>query len=417
MYNYILIILHNEEHNMFGKKKFFKILFLLTFILFLFLSQNQVFAKNYTVKIGIVLSVKEVIISSSINTPIILKKEGCYPEIIAQIQPLVPFYLKGEGGGEISLYERERFIGKYNGILTIKPETTEKIIPVIYAGSHWYRGQLEIFGLSNGTITVVNILPLEEYLYGVIPGEMPYTWSLESLKAQAIAARTYALANIGQYSKRGFDMLATPESQVYLGAEGEQENTNKAVNETKDMVITYNGKLITAYYHSTSGGMTENGFDLWDDQPYLKSVPDFDQNSPKYIWYQNIYANQLKQSLIKIGINVGDVINIRPTRRSQTGRIKELLIEGVNGVQNVEGAKFRRILNLNSTFFNVGPMIIGGENVKDNQIIPQVFQFAGRGWGHGMGMSQWGAQQMAVNGKNYEQILTYYYTGTKVVKF
>jgi len=400
---------------MFSEKKILKSLFLLIVIFFLFFNQNSASAKDYTVRIGIVPSAKEVIISSSVATPIILKKSGGYSETITTIQPLVPFYFTGDRNG-ISLYENENFIGKYNGIISIKPQISSDVIPLVYASGHWYRGGLEIFSSSNKNITVVNSLPIEEYLYGVVPGEMPYKWSLEALKAQAVAARTYAIANIGSNSKRGFDMFATPASQVYLGVEGEKESTSQAVNETKGLVLTYKGKLITAYYHSTSGGMTENGFDLWDNQPYLRSVPDFDQNSPKYIWYQNFTNDQLKQTLSKMGINVGDIINISPVKRSKTGRVKELAVEGIYGVKYVDAAKLRSILNLNSTFFNVGP-VSDNESETDNKVIPQLFQFAGRGWGHGMGMCQWGAYQLALDGKNHEQILTYYYTGTKVVKY
>ena len=147
---------------MFSEKKILKSLFLLIVIFFLFFNQNSASAKDYTVRIGIVPSAKEVIISSSVATPIILKKSGGYSETITTIQPLVPFYFTGDRNG-ISLYENENFIGKYNGIISIKPQISSDVIPLVYASGHWYRGGLEIFSSSNKNITVVNSLPIEEY--------------------------------------------------------------------------------------------------------------------------------------------------------------------------------------------------------------------------------------------------------------
>ena len=378
----------------------------------LVLYANCATAAETNVRIGIIPSAKEVLISTSVQTPIALKKNNPGAETVYQMQPLVPLYLRIDNGN-LCLYDQEKLLGQYNGTLIMKPDAKSSTVPLVYAAKHWYRGYIEAFVGSDGNITVVNTLPMEKYLYGVVPGEMPYTWPIEALKAQAVAARTYSFASLGGYSKQGFDMKATAESQMYLGVEGEKPSTNKAVDETKGKTITYNGKLITAYYHSTSGGITENGWDSWADLPYLKAVADYDQKSPKYLWYKNILASEIKEDLSKKNINVGDIVNITVNKRSQTGRAKDVQITGTAGTQIIDAYKFRGMTGINSTFFNVG--IVDTVMGSSPNPLPQTFQFAGRGWGHGLGMCQWGACGMAANGKNYEQILTYYYSGTKVV--
>lgn len=143
----------------------------------------------------------------------------------------------------------------------------------------WYRGIIMIQN-KNGKLTVINNVPLEEYIKGVVPAEMPSGWAYEAHKAQAIAARSYALANLGKRASLGYDLKDTPEDQAYKGASAETASTNSAVDETKGIVLTYNTKVISAYYSASAGGQTN--VNSWGSSvPYLRSVPSFDDNIKK----------------------------------------------------------------------------------------------------------------------------------------
>lgn len=149
----------------------------------------------------------------------------------------------------------------------------------VSAKGKWYRGIIMIQN-KNGKLTVINNVPLEDYIKGVVPSEMPSGWETEAHKAQAIAARSYALANLGKRAKFGYDLKDTPEDQAYGGASKETADTNYAVDETKGIVLTYNMKVINAYYSASAGGQTTAGG--WGaDLPYLRSVPSFDENIKK----------------------------------------------------------------------------------------------------------------------------------------
>ena len=143
----------------------------------------------------------------------------------------------------------------------------------------WYRGIVMIQN-KNGKLTVINNVPLEDYLKGVVPSEMPSSWATEAHKAQAIAARSYALANLGKRARYGYDLKDTPEDQAYGGASAETADTNYADEQTKGIVLTYNMKVINAYYSASAGGQTNTN--SWGSNlPYLRSVPSFDDNVKK----------------------------------------------------------------------------------------------------------------------------------------
>ena len=145
----------------------------------------------------------------------------------------------------------------------------------------WYRGNFRIINDGLG-LTIINDLPLEVYLKGVVPAEMPSSWEHEAHKAQAIAARSYAAANLGKRAKDGYDLKDTPEDQAYGGASAEKVNTNKAVSDTANIVLVYSGKVVPAYYSASAGGRTCNSGQVWAaDLPYLHSVPSFDDGIKK----------------------------------------------------------------------------------------------------------------------------------------
>lgn len=291
---------------------------------------------------------------------------------------------------------------------------------MVQSDQGWYRGNLVLWPNSAHGFSVVNEVSMEQYLYSVVPSEMPASWPMEALKSQAVAARTFALSHLEQDPKRRYDLTATTASQVYQGVKAEHPNSIRAVEATRGEIMTYQGRPILAYFHSTSGGRTENGADLWANQPYLKSVPDVDQASPKYTWHEQLSQEEVQKRLQQgLNLDLGNVISLEPKTYTGSGRVKTLSVLGTRGQREVDALKFRSALQLNSTFFNVGAISSLGELIRkpDLQEIPTAFQFAGRGWGHGLGMSQWGARQMALDGYAYHEILAHYYQGVHFEKF
>ena len=161
--------------------------------------------------------------------------------------------------------------------IVIKPEPNG----FVSVKRKWYRGRFKVINDGLG-LTVINDIPLEKYLQGVVPSEMPSSWEHEAHKAQAIAARSYAIANKGKRAKYGYDLKDTPEDQAYGGASAEKTNTNDAVSETAGIVLVCQGKIISAYYSASAGGRTNTGGQVWSkDLPFLKSVPSFDDGIKK----------------------------------------------------------------------------------------------------------------------------------------
>jgi len=181
----------------------------------------------------------------------------------------------------------------YNDIMSIKIDgkfykvkSDYIVIKPLEAGfistkGKWYRGTLVVRN-KVGKLSVVNDVELEDYIKGVVPAEMPSGWHEEALKAQAVAARSYALANLGKRASLGFDLKDTPEDQAYGGASAETPKTNAAVDETKGVVITYDMKVISAFYSASAGGQSANSKDVWGGSlPYIRSVPSYDDNVKK----------------------------------------------------------------------------------------------------------------------------------------
>lgn len=163
----------------------------------------------------------------------------------------------------------------YTNDVVLKPLNSQACV---YTKDKWYRGILRIQNKDN-SLTVINDICMENYIQGVLPAEMPPSWNIEALKAQAIAARTYAVANYGKHSSEGFDLVDTQMDQVYNGIQAETEASNKAVLETEGIIMTYNKKPITAMYSSSAGGKTHSALESWgNDIPYLQSVPSYDDD-------------------------------------------------------------------------------------------------------------------------------------------
>ena len=230
-----------------------------------------------------------------------------------------------------------------------------------------YRGIVRIV-CGEGSLSVVNVLPMEQYLWGVIPCEVPCSWPVEVLRAQAVAARTYAMRALEQYPDRPFDVYSTVADQVYSGAGSEEDRTTQACMDTYGQVCTWNGTPIIAYYHAAAGGWTATGEDVFgNSQPYLRSVPSRD--SAVYRWTYSATAGQLARALRGIGYQVGSIDRVWVHRFSSEGRAEEIKIVHSGGIAFVSGVELRRALgasNIQSTYFTIqgqaAPDIPGGES-------------------------------------------------------
>lgn len=278
-----------------------------------------------------------------------------------------------------------------------------------------YRGNFD-FRLTDDGITAINDVPFEEYLYGVVPSEMPASWLEEALKAQAVVARTYALYSRGQYLTYGFDILATQMNQVYHGYDHEQRTTTKAVNDTRGQVLTHQGRLILAVFHSSSGGYVGNCGEIWlQNIPYLKAKEDpYDFNDKHYNWSVTYNPQQLAAQFTSRNLPYTTVLNIEEVQRDETGkRVRSMHITGIGPDGQVKqevvsnADRVRTSLGLKSSLFTMNKQYDSNNNLVS-------VTFNGSGWGHGVGMSQHGALGMAQKGYNYKDILQYYYTGVRL---
>jgi len=266
-----------------------------------------------------------------------------------------------------------------------------------------FRGQVTFIRTPDNRITVVNDINVEDYIKGVLFHEVSHHWPMEALKAQAVAARTYALYSINPAGKLPYDVTNDIYSQVYGGRDSERYRTDLAVDYTKGQVLTYNNQIIPAYFHATCAGMTEDARELWNvpDIAPLRGVPcPFCQMSPHFHWKRNFSLKEIQGTLNLHGYKVGTIKDISIVDRDRSDRIDHLKIIQKNGQELIiRGKDFRDIM---------GPNIIDSNNYE---IVIHGFyvDIIGKGWGHGVGMCQWGALGMARQQFNYKQILAYYY--------
>lgn len=267
----------------------------------------------------------------------------------------------------------------------------------VWIGDRWYRGETQLIH-DGSDLTVINQVNVEDYLYSVVGGEMVASWPLEALKAQAVAARSYALHKQEGAQNRLYDVKSTTASQVYKGIKSETPRTVEAVNTTQGEVLTYGGRPILAVFHSSSGGHTENVEDIWSRPlPYLRGVADYDQTAPVYQWEKILSNREMGR---RLG-NLGTIHSLIPEQTTPQGRIVKLKVVGDRATQTISGKQFRKALDLRSTLFQVNATRQG-------------FVISGRGFGHGVGLSQWGAYYLAQQGANYRQILGHYYQNVEL---
>lgn len=294
---------------------------------------------------------------------------------------------------------------KVNAI-EIRPEKIPlKDLRTTIDGKEYYGGVTVNKGKDS--LTVINLAPLEEYLRGVVSKEMSPSFPAEALKAQTVAARTFALKNRGRHEKDGFDLCDSTHCQVYIGVAA-YDSVDRAIDETRGECLTFKDKLADANFHTDSGGMTESVGDVWGTAvSYLIAVKEFVQ--PSEPWTVKVGVKDFSS---RFGENFGDLKSIKLSKmtvgkatndRTASGRVKSAHIVGTKKTLTLEGTELRRKFSLPSTLFD---MKIDGKEVV----------FTGYGSGHGVGMSQIGARDYAKNGWSYQKILAHYYSGTKLKK-
>ena len=258
-----------------------------------------------------------------------------------------------------------------------------------------------------GSLTVINLVPLEEYLRGVVSKEMSPSFPVEALKAQTVAARSFAMKNRRRHESDGYDLCAGTHCQVYDGL-SDHESIARAVEETRGKILMFKGRIADANFHTDSGGMTENVSDVWGTAaPYLIAVKEvFKLSEP---WTVKFTAKDFSS---RFGDNFGNVKSIKLSKltigkqasdRTSSGRVKSAQIVGTKKTIQLSGNDLRRKFSLPSTLFDM--RLDGGEVI-----------FTGYGHGHGVGMSQVGAKSYAEDGWSHEKILTHYYHGAELKK-
>ena len=405
---------------------------------------------------------------------------------------------------------------------------------VQYSGKG-YRGRIELFIGQNGNIVVLNVLPLEEYLYGVVPSEMSPSWPEEALKTQAVAARTYALSRISANSHKSYDVYGTVADQAYSGLGGEHQITNRIVDATAGKVITYGSEIITAFYSACAGGFTKQG-----NAPYLRSVYSHHEDSPHADWECNLSLEKLSSIVKGTGADIGPIRDVSVEYDAVSGHLLSMIVHGSNDSKQLYGTTLRKLVGRSSMkstrarIFPVGSnpqpliakappssapetteaqvlvteIVLPGEEVIENDpttgfitkraygwIKPWVaddnehrmrkmrelyafdgsslmqcnremhmlagendaggnpfqvktsesssslftpeplperkivmtrhsrsdlsagFVIRGDGYGHGIGMSQWGARALAEQGMDYRKIITYFYYGVEIIQW
>lgn len=281
--------------------------------------------------------------------------------------------------------------------------STQVYLPIL---GKKYKGKILFYPGNNRDIWIINELPLEEYLVGLVNKEISSQWPLAAVKAQVVAARTYAYFQKEKRADNLFDVEATVNDQVYGGVDFEDERARKAVRETEGEVILYQGKPIFAVYHACCGGKTESPVYLWSgDYPYLKGISClYCLDSPHFVWNYQLDIDKLEKILQEKGSAYLPIKEIVVGPRNESKRITKIIIRREGDVLEIPAPEFRQLLGydqLRSTNFWV-------------KKIHGSFSFSGLGWGHGVGLCQWGAKGMAETGADYQSIIKYYYQNVEI---
>lgn len=259
-----------------------------------------------------------------------------------------------------------------------------------------YTGNIDVWKGDNG-LYIINELPLEEYIKDVVAAEVGPDWDMEALKAQAVISRTYALYQKNLNGDSIYHIASSVLHQVYKG-NNHDARTAYAVEETHGEILTYDGKPIEAFFHSTCGGKTENPEEVFGKSyPYLKSVESGCEISPYWTWEKRIPLAEIEKAL-----NISEIQEISIKSYTSTNRVKQLTVKTKSGITAINATDCRKALGwsrLPSTNFTLTG---NGDSIL----------FEGKGYGHGVGLCQWSALKMAREGKNYKEILSFFYPGT-----
>ena len=375
------------------------------------------------VRVGIAVNAAQVVVSAPSSFEI--GQPGRRPEVVASGGERWVFTAEG-AGRLMASGPGGRRAGPFDAPVRVR---TRNDSPVEIDGSP-YRGGALVRAAGAGRVTAINVLALEDYLLGVVPleiGARPAA-EIEAVKAQAVAARTYAVSHLGGRESLGFDFYATVADQVYGGSSSEDAVVSRAVRETRGEILTYEGSPILAYYHSTCGGRTAAIDEVWTSPPipYLVSVSDrvgedgeayYCEISNRFRWSERWSADELREMLTESlelrGAPIRHVEAVEVTGRTPSGRAEALRIvaDGRSFVVAPPDS-IRRILRpesgrmLNSSLFVLDRHADGGAPVE--------WVAHGGGWGHGIGMCQMGAIGRVRAGQNYRRILATYYRGTDI---
>lgn len=282
----------------------------------------------------------------------------------------------------------------------------------LFVNGHAFRGRLTVWravdGAGNPAVDVVNDVDLEEYLYGVVGAEVGNAFPPAALAAQAIAARSYAMSRMHGHDADGYDVVAGEQDQAYRGMEAEFQAAADAVDVTRGVVLVFAHQVVHAYYSACSGGFTSDGRTLSDPQPYLAATPDpYGAGGPEARWTATFSLDAVRQALAPAFGDVGRIVSIAKGDADDSGRLESVVIATADGQRIVPATQFRRLLGthaLRST--RIATIATAGDWVT----------ISGAGFGHGVGMSQCSARQMALAGLGIQDILHYYYHGATLAR-
>lgn len=407
-----------------------------------------------------------------------------------------PISLTAGNGLTLSFRSEVQVVATSQGIIKagtkdLKLPVTIKSPGIMVWNKRPYRGFFRLVPDGKG-FSVVNVINIEDYLKGVLKMEVNPLWPMESLKAQAIIARTYALRSRNKHGSSGYDLCATDHCQVYRGINAEDPKTTSAVDSTKGIVLMHQGAYAATFYHADSGGHTANVATVWGSSiPYLQGRPEpLNYVSPYSNWRISMKISDIQRVLASKGINVGKLLSIEILSSDSAGRTETIRLNGSDGRIDIRSSQFRAYLGtdrIKSTMFSVqgkgAPEKSGAFTVsskfsaseelanltpQDEQLLVSLTQngvfnaeelmdmivrperrgfhlrnalarqsgcennkehgtdllppsgdsltFSGKGWGHGVGMSQWGAKSLAEAGWDYGRILQHYFPGTTLQK-
>ncbi|GAB4293001.1 MAG: SpoIID/LytB domain-containing protein [Myxococcota bacterium] len=369
-----------------------------SFIILIFLILPQSAYSWQMVRVAVYKSVKEITITGDDLKIGVITKDGLVGEVVGVNPKTTRILIE-------------------NNRLFIKGVKSQFDAVTVACPSGWlnidntrYHAPIEIVADTDAKLIVaVNEINIEDYLLGVLSSEAPSSWHIEALKAQAVAARTFALFQILNSQSKFYHLEASVSDQVYGGIKNFPESIIRAIEETRGIALAYNNQPIQAYFHSCCGGIgTESAKLVWgNDLPYLPGVKcDYCKRCPRRSWSVKLGAAELEKSLSSAGFIKGALKGIEVSTKTPSGRARKLNIKDAQGERAVDVNQFRGAIGYDRIYSSAFSISKEGD----------AYIFKGNGFGHGVGMCQWGAYGMAAKGKDYKQILKHYYPSAELIK-